>query len=298
MEKVFRRGRIWTALAAAMLMALPVGYAPAEGGTVAAIPVTETGAEASQASAPVIVAGYVPEGRETVDFDGDEGAIEVFEDGYVFGEDERQLIYDTAQYPYSAIAYMEAEYKCGCSSTGTGFLVSNNKLMTAAHCVVCSEHREWADRIDFYFGYRDDWHYEYHYDGRWYAFVGSTFPDGYSTKDDWAVVKLYDDVGNTTGWFGFMYNMADRDITAKLLRLAGYRNGTLKTDSGYADTGSQNLLKYKMDMEPGNSGAPVYFLDGDTPYAAAINIAENPKTNYGYRITDTIYRYYEELDGY
>lgn len=218
--------------------------------------------------------------------------------GTVFGTDDRITVQDTGEYPYVAIAYMKIHHACGCDSTGTGFMADKNKLITAAHCIVCTKHGKWANRITFYFGYRNDRRYTYKYSGKWYAFVGNTFPDGYTTENDWAVVKLYKNVGNQVGWFGFKYNMPDSTISGKLLRVAGYRNGKLKKDSGFATVGSGNLIYYEMDSEPGNSGGPVYYLDHGDPYAAAINIAESKSSNYGYRITALVYRYFLELDNY
>ena len=51
-------------------------------------------------------------------------------------------------------------------------------------------------------------------------------------------------------------------------------------------------------MEPGNSGGPVFYLDGETPYAVAINIAENDRTNFGHRLTNEIFSYFMELDNH
>ena len=57
----------------------------------------------------------------------------------VFGRDDRVDIYASA-YPYSAIANMVVKAQCGCSWSGTGFMISNNHMLTAAHCLVCTTH--------------------------------------------------------------------------------------------------------------------------------------------------------------
>ena len=245
----------------------------------------------------VIDPGFIPASVDVAVFD-DEDDEEAPQEGYVFDEDDREQIWSTWKYPYVAVAYMEIHCSCGCESTGTGFMVAKDKLMTAAHCIICSEHQAWADGITFYFGYDSGGYHTYTYNGRWYAFVGTTFPDGYTTDNDWAVVKLYKNVGETVGWFGLKYNMPDKDITSKLLRLLGYKWGALKISSGFATTGSGNLLLYTIDIEHGNSGGPVFYLDHGDPYAVAINIADNDQTNFGYRITDMVYRYLLELDNY
>ena len=223
---------------------------------------------------------------------------QIIEDGMVFDGDDRNLVSNTKDYPYRAVAYMETHHTCGCEGTATGFMVAKNKLLTAAHCIVCSKHQKWADRITFYFGYRSSRDYTYKYSGKWYAFVGNTFPDGYTTDGDWAVIKLYKNVGDTVGWFGMMYDMPDTKITSKLMHMLGYKWGTMRQSYGFVETGSGNLIHYDLDTEKGNSGGPLYFLDRGDYYAVAINIAENQTYNTGYRITNEIYRYFLELDNY
>ena len=241
-----------------------------------------------------INSGYIPEERIRKHNDDNNTASEVF------GPDDREIIEDTQYYPYCAVAYMEMHYSCGCEGTGTGFMVERNKLMTAAHCMVCTDHSAWADDIKFYFGYKDTWNFTYVYAGEWYAFVGNTFPNKkYTTDNDWAVVKFYENVGDIVGWFGFYSEMPNDQLTNEYLDLLGYKWGTLRLSYGHATIGSGNLINYQMDMEHGNSGGPVFYLDKEgVPYAVAINIADNDKSNYGYRITKDVYAHFMELDNH
>ncbi len=282
---------------AALMVLLSVASAFAEGGETGDFIVLsgspEDGAEAG-------TAGGNGSGRPVAMTDAGAVRGEPLVDSAGIREDDREVIYITDWYPYVAVAYMDIDYRCGCENTGTGFMVERNKLFTAAHCIVCTTHNQWADHIDFYFGFTTLNDYAYKYSGRWYATVGNTFPNGYTTDGDWAVVKFYENVGDTTGWFGFRYDMPDSEITSKELHLLGYRFGTLRLSSGSASRGYGDLLNYQIDMEPGNSGGPVFYLDGETPYAVAINIAENEEkqTNYGYRITKEVYGYFMDLDNH
>lgn len=215
---------------------------------------------------------------------GDEGVIV---DGTVFNYgDARITVENTDEYPYSAIAYMKMCYTCGCDGTGSGFMVGPDRLLTAAHCLVCTAHSAWADRITFYFGFRDETHYLYKYDGRWTAYAGNLFKNKkYTTDWDYGCMKLEEAVGNEVGWFGYQYGVPDRTLKSTYLYIAGYRFGVLTRDGGYAVPRGRQCIEYTMDMEPGNSGSPVFTADY---HAFAINIAENDKVNTGYRLTDYV----------
>ena len=73
----------------------------------------------------------------------------------VFGKDDSITVSNPASYPFSAIAYMEVTGKCGCDWTASGYMVGTDKMLTAAHCLFCTEHWEQAEKIIFYFGYKN-----------------------------------------------------------------------------------------------------------------------------------------------
>ena len=205
------------------------------------------------------------------------------QDKTVFYPDGRTTVKSPSKYPYSAIAYLDVRGECGCSWTGSGFMVNSDRLLTAAHCLVCTKHSKWAKKITFYFGYKSSRNYLYKYTGRWYAYAGNLFRDKeYTTDWDYGCIKLDKKVGNKVGWFGTRWGLSDDALDLKFYYLAGYRDGTLKYDAGYVDVLSSQHIKYKMDTQPGYSGGPVYSSDY---YAVGINIAENSSYNIGYRLT-------------
>ena len=207
----------------------------------------------------------------------------------IFGKDNRKTVKNTSQYPYSAIALMLVEGECGDCWNGTGFMVSSRCLLTAAHCLVCTKHGKWAKSIDFYFGYNNSRNYLYYYSGPWHAWAGDTFPNKYyRINSDYGVVKLYKDVGNITGWFGIKWNASTSE---KKLEVAGYRYGILKYARGKVKVLGNNHLTYKIDTVQGNSGGPIF---DSSYYAYGINIAESPKTNYGYRLNSIVERIYDK----
>lgn len=238
-------------------------------------------------------APFIPGNRTAADLtpripaDEDDGIDrEVFDIG-----DARVTVENTDEYPYSAIARMEITFTCGCESNATAFLVGPDRLLTAAHCLVCTDHSAWTDSITFYFGYKSRWDYLYKYDGRWTAYAGNLFKKGeYDIDYDYGCLKLEERVGDVVGWFGYRYGEPDRTFKNQYLYIAGYRDGILKYDGGYASPLGRQHIKYWMDMQPGNSGGPVYTPDY---HALAINIAENNEYNIGYRLQDYVI---EELD--
>jgi V8-like Glu-specific endopeptidase len=215
----------------------------------------------------------------------------------VIGSDDRTTVSDTYQYPYSAIAYMVVHARCGCTWSGTGFMVRPTILLTAAHCVVCDKHHKTADDIRFYFGYQPNGDYAYEYCDRFEYHYGTDFPGGYTDKNmkwDYAVVKLMHDVGNETGYFGVSVK-SDSSFNKKTYTSAGYCDGILKYCSGLTTVRNNNLIDTTADTERGNSGGPIFKND----MASAINIAEdNDRTkNYGCRITNEVFDLIDEMDG-
>ena len=233
---------------------------------------------------PEIEGGAVPVGPDVVA----PVIPDTLEKGVV-GTDNRQKITNTSQYPYSAIAYMVIKCECGCEKTGSGFLVGQNTVFTAAHCVVCYEHGKWAKNLTFYFGYKNDRNYLYKYNGRWHAYAGNTFPNGYTNSFDYAVVKLEKNVSATTGSFGVKWYLSDSELKNTYVYLTGYRHGVLRLDQGFVEPYGNEFMVYYLDTEPGNSGCPLYTSDY---YAVGINIAGTEIRNRGYRMTtDVRYAY-------
>ena len=98
--------------------------------------------------------------------EGSDNSDEIIEDA-IFGNDGRVKVIKPYKYPFSTIANMVVTAKCGDSWCGTGFMVSRDRLLTAAHVLVCPRHNAWATHIDFYFGYQNKNKYLYHYRGKW-----------------------------------------------------------------------------------------------------------------------------------
>ncbi len=211
----------------------------------------------------------------------------------VFGKDDRITVKNPSEYPFSAVSNMYITASCGCGWVGTGFMIDENMLLTAAHCMRCIQHGTWADQVTFYFGYKNGKNYLYKYEGGWSAMAGTVFPnrqyDFEALCNDWCAVKLDEPVGKTTGTFGVRL-ADDRQIASDKYTVAGYRDNKLKYDKGWAKVYEYepSLILYRMDDLPGNSGGPIFSPDY---YAVGIICAEDEDYNYGLRLTDAVWNH-------
>lgn len=199
----------------------------------------------------------------------------------ILGSDDRVRVNDPRQYPFSAIARFDVTAECGCNWECTGFMVTRDTMMTAAHCLVCDDHNKWATNITFYFGYRSRHDYLYKYNTYWTAYVGTMFPNGYTSVNDWGYVHFNENVGDTTGWFGMRYP-SDSELESGWYTVAGYRNGELKYDTGSVRVMDADRMWVDADVLPGNSGSPVFDSEN---YAVGIWTTYYDNANSGFRLS-------------
>lgn len=211
------------------------------------------------------------------------GPIEV--ERTILGSDDRIRVKNTSRYPYSAIAYIVGKYGCGCRWYTSGFMVTKNTLMTAAHCLICQKHNKWATNMTFYFGYVNDRNYLYKYDTDWTAYAGTTFPNGYTSVNDWGYVRFKYNVGDKTGWFGMRYP-TDRELESGWYTIAGYREGKMKYDTGRLRVIDSDRMWIDADILPGNSGCPVFDSNN---YAVGLFTTYYNNANSGFRLNSKTY---------
>ena len=182
----------------------------------------------------------------------------------VIGTDDRVVVPNNSMtsYPYRMVCRIEVKYdeEPNVVYLGTGFLVGPSTIMTACHVVYDAAYG-FFNSISFAFGaYKDDTTglmvYPYGKITSWSsASVGSYYGTG-STNDDWAIIDLNSDIGNTIGYFGLTASLSDNDS----LRLYGY-SGDLDGNLAYSDGVASSVQTYKFnhtcDTTGGASGAPV-----------------------------------------
>lgn len=213
---------------------------------------------------------------------------------HIIGKDTRTTVKKANKYPYSAICMIQATLPCKCRGLqGTGFMIGKNKVLTAAHCLICQKHNVRVKKLTLYFGYRKGKGSVYRYNGKWKAHCGTGFPGGYQNHDlnDWAVIKLKQNVGKKTGYFGH-WCMTDKQINNSKFYIAGYRDNKLKRDKGSASVIDAKRMWVNIDVLPGNSGSPIYCKFKGKYYAVGIwtTYWDNGR-NSGVRLTKSIMDY-------
>lgn len=207
------------------------------------------------------------------------------------GEDNRVKVSNTSLYPYSAVCYMEVSYQ-GTSeiSIGTAFMVGDNIALTAAHCIYeegysVKEVKVWPGKDGYGL-----WNNPFGTAEQVTVFSPNWGPGNYADENDWAIIVLDDDIGNSTGWFGFEWQHAD--AKNRTLTISGYP----VSDRYYQYTASDMVVElnqyhilHRIDTGEGQSGAPLYNSD-NIVYGIHTQGYDNSR-NMANRITLPIYNY-------
>lgn len=129
--------------------------------------------------------------------------------------DDNQWRAPKSDYPYTAVMFLAILYDSGRISTGTGFLVGSNVMITAGHNFKTIEYGylETATQVrvfptmnapspDMIYSL-DAFEGEWCYPKSWALGRNSSVPtSSYSNENDWAIVKLKKNYGDQYGYFG------------------------------------------------------------------------------------------------
>ena len=228
----------------------------------------------------------------------------------VIGKDDRKIISDTVKNPYLAIAHITSVFQCGHMENGSGFLISDNTMLTAGHCVICPLCGYNLKSINCAFGYNCK-------DGSSYVsvsgcknvyidenFQSNVFNGVSDPEGDYAVVEFDNPVGKIAGHFG-VKAFSNSDLTKQEFSYCGYTTDgqPLKQAKGKASLGvyykvngkkkiigKEKLFSFQADVVQGNSGGPIFNKDN---YISGIIIAESKlyPYNVGRRITKDLMKF-------
>ena len=205
----------------------------------------------------------------------------------IIGKDTRIRIRNCGKFPYTAMALLEVEYKCGCWALGTGFMASRCRMLTAAHCLYCTDHHSPARYIDFFFGYDHARSTSYYvYSGKFTAYLGTRFNKTVLVEKDYAVIKFPVSIGARTGYLAPQWQLSEKKLTNRNCYVAGYSLGrSLKYGKGRIRVMDETRIRYETDTQAGESGGPIY----TTAYKVlGIHTDGGKRFNYGQRLTKAV----------
>lgn len=211
----------------------------------------------------------------------------------IIGEDNREPV----DFPIEVIGKLEITGRNGKSYGGTAFLVSDDLILTAGHCLDNDEMGGHATKLVFKAGL--------HYNGSYIASANATEsylpPQWEENRDpnwDWALLRLDKPIGATVGYetirvnevpFGKACEIVGYDVnySPKNIQLIGF---------GHVQGYEQFRLYYNADTEGGMSGSPIYIAYAQNDYGTRFAISgihtngtsSSEARNSGVRITTSI----------
>ncbi len=193
---------------------------------------------------------------------------------------------------------------------GTGFIVNNHVIATAAHCVYSIETDEFFD-LNIQIVDSDNTTIQTIYPK--YSHIPKSFAQlsEYNSNFDYALIYVEEDLSQY-GMFKLGtalddYVDSNGQVTVSGFPQtypAGYQNSEyglrFKATGNVLSSSNSYLLRYDADMTGGDSGGPVYVEEGITidgilkeyKTAVAINVSQNVTTNNGVRINGDILRFF------
>ena len=202
--------------------------------------------------------------------------------------------------PYSAVAVIRSEFRCGCERWSSGFMVASNALVASGVTFLCPTHNKKATAFEFWFGYISRSNCKYHYNGSTTYRYYCDFSDGFDDTNCIGYVVFPSDIGKSTGWFASRFSDAttleDSDIIGSskptYFDRYGYENYYADQDTVFVTDQTAKKIGFTrrgtLDMMVGTPLCRDIYGD-DQPRAYAVYVSQNDTTRYARKLTHNIY---------
>lgn len=222
---------------------------------------------------------------------------------WVFGEDDRERVRNTRDYPWRTICHLRIAAADGTELDGTGWLAAPRLVATAGHCLFDPDHGGLAREVEIFPG-RDGQSNPPPFGSVRATSAALRVDEGWRKHGDRAfdfgAIVLpapapgHKTLGDRLGFFGLAV-AGDGELEIATLNLAGYPKeddkelGSLWWHGRTLNHVEPHRLLYHLDTEGGQSGSPIWRLQDKARQVVGIHIGAQRKSNLGLRLTRHVF---------
>ncbi|KAA5605463.1 trypsin-like serine protease [Roseospira marina] len=187
-------------------------------------------------------------------------------------------------YPGTSVVYIEATWG-RTTYTGSGVLVGRNDVLTASHVLYSLSDGGTPDSVRVYPSFNPNDGNNVYFDNLSFQYFPQFDPDGdgllppgdfnaatfAGSEYDMALISLADPIGDQYGWMGVDTDFAGGAVG--VLGHPGVYGSRMMYDDGTVTRSPVDGVFYvqeDLELNPGNSGGPIYYDYGDGPYVIGV----------------------------